>query len=508
LSDLIKIHKLNEVHYQIECDEQIAYELYSYFEMFVPGYTHSPKYKLKCWSGKISFFHITYRTLPIGLFSFFQDFCKENNYTYEFQFKKEELSISDEELEIFYKDIFKDSKFYPRDYQKDLIKLGLNNKRGLLISSTSSGKSLTLYCLIRWILREKKKVVLVVPSIMLVNQMYGDFADYGWTDIDKYVSKLYGGETPDYKKPVLISTFQSLKMKSDSLFEKYGAILVDEVQFQKTDSLQRISRKCINADYRLGLTGTLDKSEKCDLFNIFGYLGTILKTITTQELTEKGWLTKAYIRNLIVNYSPKFIKENKNLEYEDEKKLIYSNPDRNKVLNFIYKTIPDGQNSLILLNEIEHLKSVKTYIEQSLDKKFKLIVIHGQVKPEKREELKIFMESNTNVILLASFGTLSTGINIKSIGNIILFSSSRSEIRVLQSIGRGLRLLQGKTRIVIWDIIDSLRYKTIHGNTVENNLYKHWAGSDGYFGVKKGRLSYYKEQKFEYKILEKDLDTL
>ncbi len=511
LSPDIKISKQNEVFYHFECnDEGIYGELYKYFSVKVPGSNFSPLVINKLWNGNVSFFKIKERLFPIGLFSFFQKFCEKYSYTYEFSFSDPtKETISNESLESFYKELFNGTKFYPRDYQQELIKTALEEKRGLLLSSTSSGKSIVLYVISRYLLRNKKRILIVVPNISLVTQLYKDFIDYGWEDTDKYTSRLFGGQTPDFKKPILISTFQSLIKKSDSFFEKYDAILVDEVQNQKCSSLQQISKKCISANFRIGLTGTLDKSELCDLYNIYGFLGPVLKTITTQELTEKGYLTKAFIRNIVINYPKEIIKKLSYKDYDTEKKAIYSFPDRNKVLKFIYSHIPPDQNSLILVNEIEHLNLVKEYLEKNFSDKYKLVIIHGKIKPELRESIRELMKIEKNIILLASFGTVSVGVNIPSIENVILLSSSKSLVRVIQSIGRGLRLLEGKSKVVIWDIVDSLRFRTREGNLKVNYLYKHWAGDESWEGkYKKGRMDYYKDQKFECKILEKKLGEL
>lgn len=509
---MIEINKLNEVYYQFFCqDEAIYLELYNYFRVQVPNASQIPTVRHKLWDGYISFFNTKFKTFPIGLFSYFQKFCTEYGYQYSFNHKDLEEcdQLTDEELETFYKELFTGTKFTPHYYQKDLIKIALNEKRGILLSSTSSGKSLTQYVIARWLIKNRKRVLIIVPNISLVTQLFKDFIDYGWEETDKYTSRLFGGQDPDLKKPILISTFQSLAKKPDSFFEKYDAILVDEVQFQKTDSLQKISKLLVNASFRIGLTGTLDKDEKCDLYNIYGYLGPILKTITTQELTDKGYLTKAFIRNIVINYPLSFIKNVKYADFDTEKKAVYSNPERNKALSFIFSHIPDNQNSLILVNEIEHLNLVKQYLETNFSDKYKLVIIHGKIKPEMRETIRDLMKKERNIILLATYGCVAIGVNIPSIENILLFSSSKSMIRVLQSIGRGLRLNVDKTKVVIWDVIDSLRFKTKNGNVISNFLYDHWNGKVAWDGTyKKGRLNYYKETGFEYKILEKRLEDL
>lgn len=504
----INVYKLNEVLFQIDCDTGIKTELYRYLKAKVPGSEHSQKYKLHIWDGLVSFFDTRTQTFPIGLYPYFKKFCEEYGYKYTFQFPLDNFrnDLSDEYLKTFYDEIFSATHIRPRDYQHESIKIALNKKRGVIVSATASGKTSLLYSMIRFFLQEGRNVLLVVPNIQLVEQTYTEFyKEYGWRDVDKYVSKMHNKTTPDFKKPVLISTFQSLAKKERSFFEKYGALIVDETHQAKNLSIKTVAMNCVNADYRIGVTGTMPK-DLCSLYTITGYLGPILKEVKTKELQDQGYLAKIRIRNIILKYPIEFIKENRRLEYQDEKKAIYGYPQRNKVLNLIFNNIPDGQNSLILLENLWHLDEVKKYIEDNFDDKYSLFIIHGKIEPEVREKLRQAMETEKNIILLATFGTFSTGVSVKNIENVILYSSSRSEIRILQSIGRGLRLKDGKTHVTLWDIIDSMCYKTKSGNMVKNHLFLHWEGDENQ--EKSGRIDYYISQKFEYKTLEKKVEEL
>lgn len=515
MNDII-IHKINEVFFQLECEDSTAIELSNFLKCFAPNYKYHPRFKLHIWDGRVTFFDSRTRLLPIGLYPYISKFCKKNNYTYSFEFdsKKFRNNLTDEFLEKFYLEIFSGTKFTLRDYQKELIEVALKNKRGILLSATSSGKSITIYAMIRFFLMQNKRVILIVPNIQLVNQMYSDFAeysqrntngDYPWKDVDNYVAKLYNGMDPDLNKPVLISTFQSLAKKDLNFFETCGAVIVDETHRTKTVSIKNILKNCINADYRIGVTGTMT-SDLCELYTITGYLGPILKEIKVKELQEQGFLADIKIKNIVLKYPIEFIKDNRRLEYDDEKKAIYNNPDRNKILNLIFSNIPDEQNTLILLENLWHLDFVKEHIEKTFSEKYELLVIHGKIDPEDREAFRQIMESKKNIILLATYGTLSTGVSIKNIKNIVFFASSRGQIRVLQSIGRGLRMKEGKTFVTLWDVVDSLCYKTKSGNLVRNHLFKHWEGDKD--RDKLGRLDYYNAQKFEYKTLEKNICDL
>lgn len=504
----IKIYKLNEVFFQIDCEPGVKIELYRYLKAKVPNSEHSPKFKMRLWDGYVSFFDTRTQTLPIGLYPYLKKFCEEYGYKYTFEFPVDGFKndLTDEYLESFYKEIFSGSKIKPRDYQHESIKIALNKKRGVIVSATASGKSVLIYSMIRFFLQERRRVLLVVPSIQLVEQMYTEFSkEYGWGQTEKYVAKLYNKTDPDFRKPVLVSTFQSLAKRDPSFFEGYGAIIVDETHQAKNMSIKTIATNCINADYRIGVTGTMTK-DKCSHFTITGYLGPILKEVNTKELQDQGFLAKIRIRNIILKYPLEFIKDNRRLEYQDEKKAIYGYTPRNKILNLIFSNIPNGQNTLILLENLWHLDEVRKYIEENFDDKYQLFIIHGKVEPETREKLRLWMEKESNIILLATFGTFSTGVSVRNIENIILYSSSRSEIRILQSIGRGLRLRAGKTHVTLWDVVDSLCYKTKNGNTVKNHLFSHWEGDENQ--NKTGRIDYYISQKFEFKTLEKNICDL
>lgn len=509
-----QVQKLNEVYFRITSeDESLLLNLYNYLKVDVENARYSPKMRLKMWDGKVSFFNLKFNTLPIGLFPQFRDFCKKYSYTYSLNFDTSSFKnqISDEELEAFYKKLFEGTKFYPRDYQKDFIKLSLNNKRGVLVLGTGGGKSICLYTIIRYLLQFNKKIVLIVPTITLVNQMESDFKEYGFKEIEHYVTKMYNGEYPDLKKEVLISTYQSLAKQPPEFFQQYNVILNDETHDAKSKSIKYIMENSINAEYRIGDTGTLPKDNLCDFYNVTGYIGPVMYEKSSSSLQEEGYLAKANVRCLVVKYPTSIINSNKNISFNEEEKLVYENLDRNKVLDFIYSKIYKDQNSLILVEEIKHLNLVKQHLllsEQFLNEERQLYVISGKVSPKQREYVRKLTETNNNVTILATYGTMAVGVNIKNLHHLILLSSSKSVVRVVQSIGRILRLMEGKTKAWLWDVVDDLRYTTRYGNEKLNYLYQHFSGVDDGYRKFKGRLDFYKEQKFDYKILEKKLEDL
>ena len=485
--DVITITKLNEVFLKLDLTISQAMELKGHLECYVPGYMFHPRFKNRVWSGKVSFFDVGRSILPLGLLPDFFSFCKKFGYEYVLNFDTTSLSFGMEEsnLELFLKAILP-SSIVARDYQQKAIFKSLTNKRGCVVSATGSGKSLIIYSIIRFLVETGMKILLVVPNTSLVEQMYSDFKSYGWGDIYNQCSILYSGKTPDFSKSLLISTWQSVCKKRDDFFSKFDAFLVDECHLAKAYSIQTIGKKCINAQYRLGFTGTLP-TEKSDLYNIFGYLGPKIFELKAGELIDKGVLSRITIANIIAKYPDDVIQKNKRRIYDEEVNTVMEFSPRNKIFNYVFSNLPEKQNTLILCSRIEHLNSITDYLNQTLPSKYKVFVIYGDVKPEDRENIRKSMEHCDDVVLVGTYATMSTGINIRKINNIIFASSYKSKIKVLQSIGRGLRTHESKDRLILFDIVDDLRYKKRSGEYGYNHLWLHFIE----------RMKYYKEQGFE-----------
>lgn len=490
----MKLYKKDEVFFKVECNISQALELKSELTCFAPNYKFNPKYKSRAWNGKISFFDLETRLMPIGLLTNFLKFCKKYDYEYEFMFDKSTL-IND----IEYDDVEKFTTVVREKYnckynfegeygyQLESIHKAIQCKRGVLLLPTGSGKSHVIYNIIQFLRATNKKVLLVVPNTSLVEQMYNDFIEYGWLDVFTYATKVYSGKKPDYTKQVVITTWQSIHKKQAKFFEPFEAIIVDETHGAKSVSIQSIAKKAVNCEYRLGLTGTLPEVE-ADQYNIHGYIGPIIYKKKSAELIDDGVLSGIKIANLLVKYPDEVVLKNKRRPYVEEIDTIYSHPKRSNVFNHVLDHIPEGQNSLILCHVIEHLESIERHLRETLDEKYSIYVIHGKIKTERREEIRQAIDKKENVVLIGTYATMSTGINIKRIHNVIFGSSYKAKIKILQSIGRGLRLHKTKDKMILWDIIDDLRCPNRTGTVYENHVFKHW----------RERLRYYKEQGFEY----------
>ena len=383
-------------------------------------------------------------------------------------------------------DNMKNAPFQIRDYQDKAVRAALKYHKGILLSCTSSGKSLMIYNIIRCLRKqEMKHILLIVPNIMLVDQMYDDFESYGYDNLDADVERLGGGHEATFDKPVLISTWQSLQNKDSEFFEKYNAVFVDEVHGVKANVMSKLMKWCCNAYYKIGTTGTLP-NDKCDLLQIREVVGDVIFELKSKELIDKGVLTKIKIANIIAKYPSDFVLKNKGRSYPEEVKMVEEYQDRNKVLEYILEHTDKKHNVLVLMNHLKHVQLIREWLHEKYPDK-KVSVITGAVSGEERSDIRKGIEEEDGTILLATFATCSTGINMPKLHDIILYSNSKSKIKVLQSIGRGLRKHVTKNQIILFDIIDDLSYKTRTGRVVEKYLIKHW----------KERMAYYKDQQFE-----------
>ena len=487
----IIVRKIDNVYFKIECDFSQALELKEYLSCYAVNFQYHPKFKNRLWNGKVYFFSNKDYLLPIGLLPNLFRFSKKFDYKIKLDLDINSLSnqYSDELIEKFCDQIKEDykTKYELYDYQQEALIKCIKNKRGIAQIATGGGKSLIQFYLMQFLRSKNKKIMMIVPTVSLVNQMYSDFMDYGWYDIDEYVEKLYSGEKPIYNKDVLITTWQSIYTRPQSFFEQYTAIIVDEVHNAKSLSINSIMKKCINADYKYGFTGTMPK-EQSDVYNIIGYIGPVLYEQISKNLIDKGVLSQIAIANLLLKYPSDMVERNKNRIYNEEVNTICTYSERNKVFEYLFKHMEDKQNSIILCHLIDHLKLIESYLKNHLDSKYTIYIIYGDIKPSERELIRKTMNEKSNVILLGTYSCLSTGLNINKLHNVIFASSYKSRIKVLQSIGRGLRLHESKSKMILYDLVDDMTWTTRTGSIGKNHIYKHW----------EERLKYYDEQGFKY----------
>ena len=471
------------MYLHVQAELHIYYELADQFTFEVPGAKFSPAYKKKYWDGKIRLFNTQKGEIYVGLLDKIVQFCKDHKYTYEFVESKY-YGLPFEVNEMISKPGVKDymnviCNHKPRDYQIEGVYDALRYNRKLLISPTASGKSLMIYAIVRYFVEKKKAILIVVPTTSLVEQMYKDFAEYGW-DVGSYCHKIYAGKERQTDSQVIITTWQSIYKLPRKYFERFDTVVGDEAHQFKSKSLVSIMSKLADAKYRYGFTGTLDGSQT-HKWVLEGLFGPSYKIIKTDELMKKGHLAKLDINVLLLKHPPQKFEI-----FEDEVQYIITHERRNKFIRNLALDLKG--NTLILYARVEgHGLPLYELINNSNTiENRQVFFIHGGVDTEDREKVREITEQENNAIIVASYGTFSTGINIKNLHNVIFASPSKSRIRNLQSIGRVLRKGEQKTRATLYDIADDISYKSRKNYTL-NHLIE--------------RIKVYNEENFNYDIV-------
>lgn len=478
---MISIEKVDESFIKIQCEDDIAKELSLFFTFKVPNHEYTPAFRKKKWDGKIRLFNLASRTIYTGLLDYIHKFLNDRNYhfkSYSEELIYDELTVRDW---INKQKIFSNKKqLHPHDYQIDAVVNALCKQRLLLISPTGSGKSLIIYLIIKFLLeKENKKQLIVVPTTGLVNQMYYDFADYSNKDPSflQKIHVLFSGKEKNTSKKITISTWQSIFRENETYFNEFFTIIGDECHLFKAKSLVSLVRKMKNTKFRIGTTGTLDNAQAHKLI-IEGLFGRSHVVTTTKDLIDDDVLSQLNIKCLLLNYSTH---PNK-LKYADEIDWLITNSQRNQFIADLANNL-DG-NVLVLFNYVER-HGLPLYQLIKNKKKKDVFQIHGKTDTDERELIRNIVNEHKNSVLVASYGTCSTGINIKNINAIIFASPSKSVVRVLQSIGRGLRKSDRKTKVTVYDIGDNLKHKSYRNHTLRHM---------------DERITIYTNERFNYKI--------
>jgi superfamily II DNA or RNA helicase len=337
-----------------------------------------------------------------------------------------------------------------------------------------------------YLLTKGKRGLIIVPRSALVEQLFSDFQDYSvknGKDMNKYCWRVYSGRDKEAEHPIIISTWQSLQRLPKEYFQKFDYVICDEVHQAQAKALSDIISKCTNAAYRIGVTGTLSGA-KTHEWVLTGLFGEIYKATTSKELMDKEQLAKLTIKCLLLKYSDEECQYMKTADYQAEIDYIVSNKERNKFIVNLALSL-EG-NTLLLFNYVEkHGAVLYDMLNKRVKEGRKVFYIHGGTEVEDREEIRRIVENERNAIIVGSVGVLSTGTNIVALDNVIFGSPSKSKIRNLQSVGRGLRVSETKKSATLYDIADDFKWKAR-----ENFTLKHFFE----------RLKVYGEEGFEFKI--------
>lgn len=493
---MITVEKLNHTFVRVLTDPGIAQELSQFFTFEVPGARFTPAFRAKIWDGKIRMYDLHRKTLYTGLTPYVAAFAERNGYDVEVKdgvltntpITLEEVKEYAEWLNLH----GRGKKIEIYDYQIEAVHHALSQERTLLLSPTASGKSLIIYTSMRYHLEQGRKCILIVPTTSLVEQMYSDFEDYSSQNgfkVRHHCQKLYSGFPKEFDSDVLITTWQSIYKQPASWFNQFDVCFGDEAHQFKAKSLSTVMEKMTEVRYRIGTTGTLD-NKKVHKLVLEGMFGPVKKVISTKELMDSGRVAELKIKCIILKYDEISRQVMKKAQYQQEMDYIVQHDKRNKFIRNL--AINCEGNTLVLFQYVQkHGIPLYDMIKAKVPEGRKVFFIYGGTDVEVRESARLLTEKENDAIILASFGVFSTGINIPSIENVIFASPTKSKIRNLQSIGRGLRLKEGKTHCNLFDIADDLHWKSWKNHTLRHL---------------QDRVQIYAEEKFNYKILEVDLE--
>ena len=494
MENTIRVQMRDHSMLVIDCNPAQSQELREYFSFYVPGYKFMPAYKKKVWDGKVRLYNQVSKELNVGLWQHLKKFCADRFYPLQIidneQYGHPELknTVKHQELVKYLESL--GAPFDVRDYQYDAIAHGVENKRSILLSPTGSGKSFIIYNLMRWYLdNHEEKVLVIVPTTSLVEQMYKDFADYGF-DVEDACHRVYSGKDKNTDKRIIISTWQSIYKLSGDWFHQFGAIFGDEVHGFKAKSLSGIMNKAKNAEYRFGTTGTLDGTETNKLV-LEGLFGSVYKVTTTVELQKKNTLAGLDIKVMLLRYHNDICHWMQNKTYQEEIDYIVTNEARNKFITNL--ALSQEGNTLVLFQFVEkHGKVLYDMMKEKAEDGRKIFYVSGEVDATDREQIRGIVESQKDAIIVASLGTFSTGINIRNLNNICFASPSKSQIKVLQSIGRGLRKSDDGRDTTLYDIADDFHTKGFKNFTLRHSA---------------ERIKIYTKEGFKYQIYPINLKT-
>ena len=503
MNDVVKVEKVNDVHIKVTSDPGLRHELMEYFSFRPPGYQFVPSFKNKIWDGYVRLYNPMKPYLYSGLLEYLTKFCTDRGYEISIPQELQPSLDIDDDYVLRLAEALK-TPMTPRDYQVDYILNALRNSRSLSLSPTSSGKSFIIYLIQQHYFRTfGHRTLIIVPTISLVHQMASDFVDYGCNENRIY--KIQGGVDKATQHPIVISTWQSLMKLPKEWFDQFKVVLGDEAHLFQAKSLTTIMEKLTDTPYRHGFTGTISSESKIHRLVLEGLFGPIKRFVSTKELMDEGTVADFKVKAIILNHSvdtkklfndaiKDIKKKNKNTNkktnlFAMEKEFLGNHTKRNLFLRNLIWSL-DNQNNLILFDWVEKHGKI---LEPLLRKEGRILhFIHGGTSGEERERIRHVIENDPEKRhdILASYGTFSTGVSIKRIDNAIFASGYKSEVKVLQSIGRTLRKGNGSDNACLYDVTDDLSSGSRENYTL------------GHF---KKRIEIYASEDFDYKIYSIDI---
>ena len=468
-------------------------EISDYFTFEQPGARFMPQYRAKLWDGKVRLYSMFTQELYTGLIPYVKAFAALNSYTVENTIAAGPEPYLDVRQWLDNLKLQGHGKpIEVRDYQIDAVQHAIYAERTLLLSPTGSGKSLIIYGIMRHHLEKGRSQLILVPTTSLVEQLYADFQDYSSANgfkVSEHIHRVYAGKDKDADYPIIISTWQSLYQLPKKYFERFDVVYGDEAHLFKAKSLTSILNKMPHCRYRIGTTGTLDGLQTHKLI-LEGIFGAVHKVTTTRQLIKNDQLADLDITILTLEYPDTQRKLARAFTYQDEMDFLTQYAPRNKFIRNL--ALAQTGNTLVLFQYVEkHGKQLHAQIEAKATEGRRIFFVYGGTDTDQREQVRHITEKETDAIIVASYGTFSTGINIRNLHNIIFASPSKSRIRNLQSIGRGLRTSESKDRCRLFDIGDDLSWKTKKNFTLLHMT---------------ERIKIYNDEHFDYKLVKVQLN--
>jgi superfamily II DNA or RNA helicase len=310
--------------------------------------------------------------------------------------------------------------------------------------------------------------------------MASDFISYGMDEENVY--KIFSGQNKNTEKSIVVSTWQSIYKQKESWFKQFNLVIGDEAHHFKATSLTSIMTQLTEAEYRFGFTGSLDGTQTNEMV-LVGLFGPKIQFTKTADLIKNKYLSPFRIKAIILSHSDEIRKFCSKLKYKNELDFVVQCERRNNFITNLALSL--SGNTLILYQFVEKQGVVLYNKIHNKSNNQKVFFIDGSVDGEKRNNVRHIIEQENNCIIVASYGTFSTGINIKRIHNIIFASPFKSKIRGLQSIGRALRKGDNKDIATLFDIADDLKWNSRLNHTLNHFI---------------ERINVYNDEQFEYKI--------
>jgi len=390
----------------------------------------------------------------------------------------------------FLKGFKKTLPFEPYRHQLKMLLGLLSSSTHLGVAATGSGKSLVIYGIVKYYRNLDKKILILVPTVSLVTQLFDDFKDYNATDEFMSQIQLMGGDftNKEIQKPVVISTWQSA-YKAD--LSNFQVVVNDEVHTAKADILLKILNNPF--EIKLGLTGT-PPIEKLEYMKLEQNFGQPKKYINAKGLIDLGLATDLAVVSIFLCQKQKIMK------YQDEVRFIKENIKRSEwVTKFLRKL---KGPTIALYNHTDHGKKTwenltgvkmtsKIQNDFQTQKDLGVFFMTGSVKPKVRNQILDYFRTleNESVVMIGQSKILSTGINLKPLKNLVFLTGTKSYTQVIQSIGRVMRLHDAKSKAVVFDLVDDFT----NGRKTENYALTHFYQ----------RLGFYEYQQFN--VIEKEI---